>query len=70
MKIPPFVAFKQSLDIDKFTYDLTAMASQELKGPSEFFTADQYRVLTNTVATMSLALLQQYHQWLAEQILE
>lgn len=68
MKIPPFADFKQSIDFEKLTYDLTAIATQELKESSTLFTADQYRFLTSTVATMSLALFQQYHQWLAEQL--
>ena len=68
MKLPAFANFIQSIDFEKFSYDLAEMASKELKEPSNLFTADQYRFLTNTVATMSLALLQQYHQWIAERL--
>lgn len=68
MKIPSFDEFKKNIDFEKFSYDLTAMATQELKKPSDLFSADQYRFLTSTVATMSLALIQQYHQWLSEQL--
>lgn len=68
MKIPPFADFKQRIDFEKLGYDLAAMATKELKEPSNLFNAEQYRFLTSTVATMSLALLQQYHQRLAEQL--
>lgn len=68
MKIPPFADFVQSFDFEKLNYDLDAMSEKELKKPTDLFTTEQYRFLTSTVAAMSLALLQQYHQWLAEQL--
>lgn len=70
MEIPPFSDFVRSVDFNKLSYDLESIAPAELKESSSLFTEAQYSFISNTVAAMSLSLLQQYHQWLAEQIAE
>lgn len=54
--------------MDKYVYDLAACAAPELKELSQDFTQAQYTLICQTVAAHSLALLQQYHQWLAERL--
>ena len=68
--LPSFKDFINSVDMDKFSYDLAASASPDLKNASKLFSQEQYEFVTKTFATMSLALLQQYHTWLSEQLSE
>lgn len=68
MELPPFPAFVQSVDFDKLKYDLSMFATPDLKKSSDLFTQDQYTFLLNSFTTMSISLLQQYHQWLSEQL--
>lgn len=68
MYLPPFLEFVNSVDLSKLSYDLESIASIDLKKSSNLFTQEQYQFLTETMAAMSLSLLQQYHQWLAEQL--
>lgn len=68
MLLPPFSAFIEQFDLTKFSYDLKEFAPQDLKKQSSLFSQEQYQFLCETASAMSIALLQQYHQWLAEQI--
>ena len=70
MKLPPFSDFANSLDMDKISYDLEAFSPTELKQASSLFTQEQYSFIAKTIVTMNLAFLQQYHQWLIEQLSE
>lgn len=70
MKLPPFSDFKNGFDHEKFAYDLKSSAGPMLFDSSDLFTQEQYTFLTQTVAAMSLTLLQQYHEWLNQQISE
>ena len=68
MQIPPFDNFVKNFSFEKLSYDLNFSASKILKESSSLFTEEQYQVIASTIATMSLALLRQYHQWLSEKI--
>lgn len=70
MKLPPFSDFTNSLDMDKISYDLEAFSPMELKQASSLFTQEQYSFIAKTIVTMNFAFLQQYHQWLIEQLPE
>jgi len=67
-KLPPFSDFIKQLDFNTFSYDLNSFASKRLKEPSDSFTQEQYDFMTATCSALSLALLQAYHQWIAEQL--
>lgn len=68
MKLPSFNDFVQSVNMSEVSYDINKFASEDLKHSSDLFTQEQYTFLTNTMVTMQLALLAQYHQWLSEQL--
>lgn len=61
-----FSDFKKSIDFNKLAYDMKMLSSEKLIRSSNLFTQEQYAFLTETTAVMSLALLQQYHEWLNE----
>ena len=69
MKLPPFSKFSETVDFDKMGYDIEQLSPPALRKPSSLFTQEQYTFMCQTMATMNLAMLQQYHQWLSEQIL-
>lgn len=66
MKMPSFDEFLDSLDMQKVMYDIKAKLSPTYKDPS--FTEDQNLFIFEMITAISAALLQQYHQWLAEQL--
>lgn len=68
MMLPPFSKFIEEFDHDKFAYDLKQIASSDLSQSNNLFSQQQYDFLCKTSSTMAIALLQQYHQWLAEQL--
>lgn len=68
MKLPPFSEFSKSVDFEKMGYDMQRFSPQALRNSSSLFTQDQYTFMCQTMATMNQAMLQQYHQWLAEQL--
>lgn len=68
MKLPPFSEFAKSFNLEKMRYDMQYVSSPDLKDSSSLFTQKQYNFMCQTMATMNFAMLQQYHQWLAEQI--
>lgn len=68
MNLPAFSEFTRSIDFQKLAYDLESFATPDLKKSSDLFSQEQYAFLTNSFTTMSLALLQQYHQWLSVQL--
>ena len=68
MKLPPFQDFLESLDMNKFRYDLSLYSPQNLKENYNPFTPEQYRLIADTNFAMIQSLLAQYHQWLREQI--
>ncbi len=68
MSLPPFSEFAKNVDFKKFSYDVDRLAPQELKESSSLFTQAQYDFMCRTMATMYLAIFQQYHQWLSEQL--
>lgn len=68
MKIPPFSEFIKSVNMSEISYDMNRFATDDLRQSSDLFTQEQYTFLTNTMVTMQVALLAQYHQWLSEQI--
>lgn len=67
MKLPPFSNFSENVNFEKLGYDIERMSPPSLKKPSSLFTQEQYSFICQTMATMNLAILQQYHQWLSEQ---
>lgn len=69
MKLPPFSEFKESLDVNKLTYDVEIIAHASLREPNENFTKDQYLILEKIIFAETLSILQQYHSWLSEKLL-
>lgn len=67
MNLPTFTEFSENLDFEKLEYDMERLSPPELKKPSSLFSEEQYAFICQTIVTMNLAMLQQYHQWLAEQ---
>lgn len=59
-----FNDFLATLDQDKFSYDITALAPDVLKEASALFTNEQYAFISKSIVTTCLALLRQYHEWL------
>ena len=68
MDFPAFSEFSKTVDLEKLGYDIERLSPPALKNPSSLFTQKQYTFMSQTIATMNLAILQQYHQWLAEQL--
>ncbi len=68
MKLPPFSEFAKSFNFEKMGYDIQCFSPPALKNSSSLFTQEQYTFMCETMMTMNLAMLQQYHQWLAEQL--
>ena len=68
MKLPPFSDFQENVNFDELGYDIEQFAPNSLKNPNPLFTQEQYLFLCQTMATMNIAMLQQYHSWLAEQL--
>lgn len=68
MTLPPFSEFAQSIDFEKFGYDIERLAPKDLLQSSNLFTQEQYDFMCKTMVTMNLAIFQQYHQWLTEQL--
>ena len=68
MKLPPFSEFAKSFDFEKMGYDMQHVSPPALKNSSSLFTQKQYDFMCQTMAAMNFAMLQQYHQWLAEQL--
>ena len=64
--VKTFSDFKKSIDFNKLAYDMKMLSLEKLIQSSNLFTQEQYAFLTETTAVMSLALLQQYHEWLNE----
>lgn len=68
MNLPPFSDFIQNIDMNKFSYDLAMNATEALKRPSDVFTQEQYLFFCETVSSMIITYLAQYHQWISEQL--
>lgn len=68
MKIPIFADFLSSINLNSLNYDIDKFAPSVLQNPTDTFTKEQYEFLCKTNVTMMLALLQQYHEWLAKEI--
>lgn len=68
MNLPSFDKFKESIDFDKLDYDIERHSTPLLKQSSSLFTQEQYTFICQTMAALNLAMLQQYHQWLSEQL--
>lgn len=70
MKLPTFDEFIDSVNMNELSYDLSRFATDELKKTNSLFTKEQNDFLSATIVTMLYAFLQQYHQWLSEQLSE
>lgn len=68
MKLPPFSEFAKSFDFEKMGYDIQRFSPPALKDSSSLFTQEQYTFVCETMVTMNLAMLQQYHSWLSKQL--
>lgn len=66
MKLPPFEDFKKQINFDTLAYDVQRFSCGAFNSPSDLFTQEQFSFLTLACASMSSALLQSYHEWLAE----
>lgn len=67
MPMPEFYNFLKDFDLNKFSYDIEALAPPELKQSTNVLTKEQYDFISKVVTSEILALLQQYHQWLMKQ---
>lgn len=65
---PSFGEFRNQINMDKFSYDLDRMASDALHHSTDLFTEEQYLFMTKSIMAVQFALLQQYHEWLSEQL--
>ncbi len=68
MSIPNFSKFLKSINIASLNYDVKHTAIPVLKETSELFTDKQYSFICQSIATMSISLLHQYHDWLAKEL--
>lgn len=66
--LPSFEEFSSQINMDKFSYDLERMAPDALRHSSDLFTEEQYCFMTQSIMAVQFALLQQYHEWLSEQL--
>lgn len=68
MRLPSFLEFLASVNLNSLNYDIDKFSTAELKTPTDTFTEEQYKLLCKTNITMFFALLQQYHEWLEIQL--
>lgn len=68
MKLPPFAEFTAELDNDKLRYDIYARTDLTPEEVNEAFNSSAWSVMCRLIAGSTSALLQQYHQWLAEKL--
>lgn len=66
MKIPSFAEFKKSANMDAMAYDFEQMIRGIAEKSGEVFTNEQLAIVTHCCLAASCALLQSYHEWLAE----
>lgn len=68
LNLPPFSDFMKDIDLNKFSYDLAMNATATLKSSSNVLTQEQYSFLCETISSMMITYLAQYHQWLSAQL--
>ncbi len=68
MNLPSFEEYRKQFNFDKLSYDLQRYAPEMLKQSSDLFSQDQWDFLMASLVSVNLALLQNYHEWLAEML--
>lgn len=70
MNIPSFQEFLnyESENIAKVSYDAQRFSYGRLKEPGNPFSKEEYTLVTETCTAVTLTILSQYHDWLADQL--
>ncbi len=66
--VPSFQDFVNSFSQEKLDYDLRRFGGEKLNELKNPFAVEQYRFLMKSAVAISLALMTQYHEWLAEEL--